>query len=690
MLFVVPEVARADSDRTAAASRADAPGYEMRAGTPRPLRPSRVPFPGETARMRRSPLSGGRQVSRARQSRPSGARTDAEPVLGRPSAVPAQSVRDMLPGPAQPLAARVKQEMEDRLGANFANVRVHTGEAARASAAQLGARAYTVGDHVVTGDRGSDKHTLAHELTHVIQQRQGPVAGTSHGGLKVSDPSDVFERAAEANAARVMRAPLSGHRQAPAEGSGWPPAGNAASGGRVPSRGTGAEAPVVTVQRKVGFEAELSVPTMPALPSEIVAKNPDGVSAPDTVEGFLRGGVPYGTEMGKSTRFTLKPDHNLLQNRHFAIREKLKGMGWVLPEMDNDHTMSNLEYVTSAHDELAPSSTAEFKNDSKAIIDHARSLFSDDVYLGAFALPAPARDYRTGIPFSDLKNWLGPHYPEVKQQVNEYVNEIRNSFYLQATVGIIPSALADLHKTKVPWGRASNAREAAAKGVDDAVSSLLKLRDFAKHDYVVNLRKNHPIDYEALVGLLYLTFTYLVGSTLNQTDLLSESSAKNSVPFLSKMKNLSYVINTAVPDELQKNKPPTDLIKIIKEHFNGSPYVDVDYWARQWGLKLDPNRKPTITSSIFVNDVLKGREPDRIGAATAPDRTFSAPDPMPHVSAASGGQSGVQVEYRRITARPSTDDLTEELMKVVKEARKLNTRHLKSSKQTDILKAADR
>jgi hypothetical protein len=61
--------------------------------------------------------------------------------------------------------------MEARFGADFSDVRVHTGEAARASAAELSARAYTSGSHVVFGDGGVDKHTLAHELTRVIQQR---------------------------------------------------------------------------------------------------------------------------------------------------------------------------------------------------------------------------------------------------------------------------------------------------------------------------------------------------------------------------------------------------------------------------------------------------------------------------------------------------------------------------------------
>ncbi|MGW2818437.1 eCIS core domain-containing protein, partial [Streptomyces sp. NPDC001415] len=94
-------------------------------------------------------------------------------------------------------------------GADFSDVRIHNDSAAKASAAEVGARAYTSGSHVVIGDGGADKHTLAHELTHVIQQRQGPVAGTDNGsGLKVSDPSDRFEREAEANATRVMSGPV--------------------------------------------------------------------------------------------------------------------------------------------------------------------------------------------------------------------------------------------------------------------------------------------------------------------------------------------------------------------------------------------------------------------------------------------------------------------------------------------------
>lgn len=54
-------------------------------------------------------------------------------------------------------------------------------------------------------DTSAGRHLLAHELTHVVQQRSGPVDGTpAAGGISISDPSDRFEQAAERNADLVM------------------------------------------------------------------------------------------------------------------------------------------------------------------------------------------------------------------------------------------------------------------------------------------------------------------------------------------------------------------------------------------------------------------------------------------------------------------------------------------------------
>ena len=117
-------------------------------------------------------------------------------------------------GGGSPLAPDVKGEMESRLGHDFSDVRVHNDSQAHESARSVNAHAYTVGSNVVfQRDRfdpssSEGKTMLAHELTHVVQQRSGPVDGTSTGGgVKVSDPSDRFEREASANAERAMSAP---------------------------------------------------------------------------------------------------------------------------------------------------------------------------------------------------------------------------------------------------------------------------------------------------------------------------------------------------------------------------------------------------------------------------------------------------------------------------------------------------
>ena len=117
-------------------------------------------------------------------------------------------------GGGSPLAPDVRADMESRLGHDFGDVRVHSDSAAHDSAKAVNAHAYTVGSNVVFQRDAYDpsstagKTMLAHELTHVVQQRAGAVDGTATGGgIRVSDPSDRFEREASANAERVMSAP---------------------------------------------------------------------------------------------------------------------------------------------------------------------------------------------------------------------------------------------------------------------------------------------------------------------------------------------------------------------------------------------------------------------------------------------------------------------------------------------------
>lgn len=129
-------------------------------------------------------------------------------------------VLDVVGTGGQPLDEGVRAPMEHHLGADFSDVRVHTDARASESAEAVGAQAYTVGNDIAfrsgayaPGTAGGQR-MLAHELTHVVQQRSGPVEGTPQaGGVKVSDPSDRFEQAAEASADGFMSAQAAVQRE---------------------------------------------------------------------------------------------------------------------------------------------------------------------------------------------------------------------------------------------------------------------------------------------------------------------------------------------------------------------------------------------------------------------------------------------------------------------------------------------
>jgi hypothetical protein len=111
--------------------------------------------------------------------------TAARPSLRRmaateePGEAPA-AVGEALRSSGQPLSAGIRAFMEPRIGHDFSRVRVHTGDVASHSAAAVDALAYTVGSDVVFRDGQYAPETpegrklLAHELTHVVQQANGP------------------------------------------------------------------------------------------------------------------------------------------------------------------------------------------------------------------------------------------------------------------------------------------------------------------------------------------------------------------------------------------------------------------------------------------------------------------------------------------------------------------------------------
>lgn len=174
-------------------------------------------------------------------SRPAGAaqRKEADVHAFQPPA-------GFLEGPAKAghkLPPSVQLRMEHYFGADFSDVRVHVGS----EAAAIGALAFTLGSDIYFAPEHYQPHTqyglelLGHELTHVVQQRDGRVANPFGDGVAVVQD---FELEAEAD--RHGKAAAQG-RMGP--GSAGPPPGGA---GGSPARG-GAQAKG-SAQAKGGYQ----------------------------------------------------------------------------------------------------------------------------------------------------------------------------------------------------------------------------------------------------------------------------------------------------------------------------------------------------------------------------------------------------------------------------------------------------
>ncbi|MCQ1547755.1 MAG: DUF4157 domain-containing protein, partial [Candidatus Accumulibacter phosphatis] len=97
----------------------------------------------------------------------------------------------------KPLDPELRARFEPGLGADFSQVRIHTGPQAQALAASLQAEAFTLGRHIVIGDlhcqaASSDgRNLLVHELAHTIQQG---AAGQAGAALTAGSPGPMIMR----------------------------------------------------------------------------------------------------------------------------------------------------------------------------------------------------------------------------------------------------------------------------------------------------------------------------------------------------------------------------------------------------------------------------------------------------------------------------------------------------------------
>lgn len=114
----------------------------------------------------------------------------------------------------RPLPGPLRRGFEERFGSDLGGVRTVTGDAAARLSDSLGARAFTVGDHIWFGrgeyrpESPDGQRLLAHEITHTLQQgggTQGAGAQAPQASLRLGSSSDPAEAEADRVADDVMK-----------------------------------------------------------------------------------------------------------------------------------------------------------------------------------------------------------------------------------------------------------------------------------------------------------------------------------------------------------------------------------------------------------------------------------------------------------------------------------------------------
>lgn len=131
-----------------------------------------------------------------------------EPEVQRPAVdtEEAHRAKEADPGNGRPLSSSVRAFFETRFGHDFSRVRVHTGSRAAGLAQEVNSRAFTIGHDIVFGanqyDPGTDQGSklLAHELTHVVQQRK-------KGTMQIQKADDPSPQAARQDVVVIVGRP---------------------------------------------------------------------------------------------------------------------------------------------------------------------------------------------------------------------------------------------------------------------------------------------------------------------------------------------------------------------------------------------------------------------------------------------------------------------------------------------------
>ncbi|MES2003474.1 MAG: DUF4157 domain-containing protein [Bacteroidota bacterium] len=348
------------------------------------------------------------------------------------------------------MPGNLKAGIENLSGIDLSDVKVHYNSA---KPAQLQAHAFAQGSDIHIAP-SQEKH-LPHEAWHVVQQKQGRVKPT----LQLKDGTSVNDDPALENEADVNSAEMTQFK--PKENS------NHIQKKQViptPFR--------PPVQRRIGIEAELTVP---------VSEAKGGAGGDAIVRNFLDRGGDYGVEVAAAANGYKKTvDHDSLgteiANVHLqmtdridAFNEAQKAAGKAqvapLPAFAGEKH-GNMEYSTDsgaatvAYDEESDAEMTTFRASIKHMAADMQTVLGNAKAGGFQGL---ANGYQYGIPTQ--ANWEDfCHANGIKKTYGASVytaltNKMNNQLYLQVTAGVTPRKIADHLKKLGSNRRLSSLRE---------------------------------------------------------------------------------------------------------------------------------------------------------------------------------------------------------------------------------------
>lgn len=591
---------------------------------------------------------------------------DEEPLQGK-FATESPTQREQQPA-GEPnntgLPDNLKSGIESLSGISMDSVRVYYNSS---QPAQLNALAYAQGTDIHVAP-GQEQH-LPHEAWHVVQQAQGRVKPTMQmkDGVPINDDTGL-EHEADVMGARALAG----------EGTVQAASRRSAHAAQETASLSMARHVQVPVQRLIGFEVEYQVPTFGREVEAVTLKAGDK-PASNNIKYFLFGGLPYGKELGGSAKpgensFRITSDHNGAVSRE-PIRARLANMGKLDPADTKDRdASSNLEYVTSPVDELAKGADKVLGTLIDQVANHAATTFGLASQDNASMLTAPASGVATGMPEDNMKDWLSdPDFQLLKPAIDEFRANILDSCYLQATVGILPSAVGALFAKAgqedgllFTGGKFTQIYE-AVNNAAVAVGAAVK-----EHKYIKDLQSKKETQVLASVsGMIRLLAMYLVGEALSQTAAFPGGTIKNAVPFLVKID----------PSKIAESGPwgmlfadvPDDFVTLLAGELDKRTEFKVSYWRGLGYAARDRDVKDFVTTGSIENLTkmfLQGKKPPETGAQTGSQ--LKKLDTVTEIAKYSEYQLGIPLEYRYIKARPPASGLKPELLKLVAEARDIN------------------